>query len=85
MLSMVCAQGGGQTPPGCAPGLWGLACGTQGPAGLQCAAQAGWRPRVEDAGLRGRGLMLSVLSPPPCALPAAFTAGPARVVLTLLL
>lgn len=40
---------------------------------------------VEDMGLRGRGLTVPALSPAPRALPAAFAAGPACVVLTLLL
>lgn len=85
MLSMVCAQGGGQGSSRVGPsaaGAWRR--GRQGPAGLQsqCRLAGGWRGgrRAE-----GSGLMLSVLSPPPCTLPAAFTAGPARVMLTLLL
>lgn len=85
MLSMVCVQGRGQAPSRWAPRLRGLACRTRGPAGLQLTSQAGWRPRVEGAGLRGRGLALPELSPPPCALSAAFVAGPACVMLTLLL
>lgn len=41
--------------------------------------------RVEDMGLRGQGLRVPALSPKPRTLPAAFEAGPACVVLTLLL